>query len=195
VEILKVGEKVGQLTKQELRKRILDLIKTQKEEDALGKSRIILDKVLALPVFGTAQTIMFYAAFQGEVDTFALMEQAIKLNKRVVLPIVRIETAEIIPVEIRSTGDLKRGAFGIPEPAFLPDRLVDAYTLDLIVVPGVAFDRSNFRLGRGAGFYDRFLARLPFTIPTVGLAYDFQMVDAIPGLMPHDRPVSQVVTN
>jgi 5-formyltetrahydrofolate cyclo-ligase len=195
MKILKVGEKVGQLTKQELRKRILDIIKTQKEEDTLGKSRVILDKVLALPVFGTAQTIMFYASFQGEVDTFALMEQAIKLNKRVVLPIVRIETAEIIPVEIKSTGDLKRGAFGIPEPAFLPDRLVDAQTLELIVVPGVAFDRKNFRLGRGAGFYDRFLARLPFTIPTVGLAYDFQMVDAIPGLMPHDRPVSQVITN
>jgi 5-formyltetrahydrofolate cyclo-ligase len=186
---------VSQPTKQELRKRILDLIKTQKEEDTLGKNRIILDKVLALPVFGTAQTIMFYASFQGEVDTFALMEQAIKLNKRVVLPIVRIETAEIIPVEIKSTGDLKRGAFGIPEPAFLPDRLVDAHILELIVVPGVAFDRKNFRLGRGAGFYDRFLARLPSTIPTVGLAYDFQMVDAIPGLRPHDRPVSQVVTN
>ena len=56
-----------QPTKQELRQRILDLIKTQKEEDALRKSRVILDKILALPVFETAQTIMFYASFQGEV--------------------------------------------------------------------------------------------------------------------------------
>jgi 5-formyltetrahydrofolate cyclo-ligase len=186
---------VVQPTKQELRKRILDIIKTQKEEDAFRKSRVILDKFLALPVFVTAQTILFYASFQGEVDTFAIMDKAIELKKRVVLPIVRIETAEIIPMLIRSTSDLQRGTFGIPEPAFSPDRLVDVRALDLVVVPGVAFDRQNFRLGRGVGFYDRFLSRLPATTHTLGLAYDFQVVDAIPGLAPHDRPVTQVLTN
>jgi 5-formyltetrahydrofolate cyclo-ligase len=189
------GENVVQPSKQELRERILDLIKTQKEEDARSKSRIIQDKFLVLPVFEKAQTIMFYASFHGEVDTFAVMDKAIELKKRVVLPIVRIETAEIIPMEIRSIGELKRGAFGIPEPASSKERLVEPSDLDLVVVPGVAFDRQNFRLGRGAGFYDRFLSRLPSTTHTVGFAYDLQMVDALPGLMPHDRPVSQVITN
>jgi 5-formyltetrahydrofolate cyclo-ligase len=186
---------VVQPTKQELRQRILDIIKTQKEDDAFRKSRIIQDKFLALPVFETAQTIMFYASFQGEVDTFAAMDKAIELKKRVVLPTVRIETAEIIPIMINSTQELKRGAFGIPEPVFSQDRIAAARTIDLVVVPGVAFDRNNFRLGRGVGFYDRFLARLPATTHTLGFAYDFQMVDALPGLRPHDRPVSQVITN
>jgi 5-formyltetrahydrofolate cyclo-ligase len=67
--------------------------------------------------------------------------------------------------------------------------------LDLVVVPGVAFDRQNNRLGRGAGFYDRFLFELPSTTPTISLAYDLQIVDALLGLEPHDRPVTQVVTN
>jgi 5-formyltetrahydrofolate cyclo-ligase len=186
---------VVQPTKQELRKSILDIIKTQKEDDAFRKSRVILDKFLALPVFVTAQTILFYASFKGEVDTFAIMDKAIELKKRVALPLVRKETEEIIPMLIRSTRELHRGAYGILEPAFSPDRTVDVRALDLIVVPGLAFDRKNNRLGRGAGYYDRFLSRLPDTTPKIGLAYDFQVVDAIPGLLPHDRPVSQVLTN
>jgi len=186
---------VVQPTKQELRQRILDIIKTQKEEDAFRKSRVILDKFLALPVFVTAQTILFYASCKGEVDTFAIMDKAIELKKRVALPFVKKETEEIIPMLIRSTRELHRGTYGIPEPAFAPDRGVDVRALDLIVVPGLAFDRKNNRLGRGAGYYDRFLSRLPATTPILGLAYDFQVVDAIPGLLPHDRPVTQVLTN
>jgi 5-formyltetrahydrofolate cyclo-ligase len=186
---------VVQPSKQELRQRILDLIKTQKEEDAFRKSRVILDKLLALPVFMSAKTILFYASFRGEVDTFAPMDKAIELKKRVAVPLVHKETKNIIPMLIRSPKELHRGAYGIPEPAFSAERALDAGELDLVIVPGIAFDQKRNRLGRGAGYYDRFLSNLPATIPTLGLAYDFQVVAAIPGLEPHDRPVTQVLTN
>lgn len=188
-------EKVAIPIKQELRKRILDLIQNQKEEDALRKSRVIFDKLLALPVFQKSETIVFYASFKGEVDTFAMMERAIELNKRVALPVVEKETKKILPVRVGSIKELKPGAYGIPEPQITIDGAVSLTDIDLVVVPGVAFDRSKNRLGRGAGFYDRFLSALPVSTPTIGLAYDFQIVDALPGLESHDRPVSLVLTN
>lgn len=181
------------LTKQELRKRIFDLIRKQKEDNALRKSRVICDRLVALPVFQNARTILFYASVQGEVDTFEAMDRAWKLKKRVVLPVVQKETKHLELMSIGSLDDLYRGAYNIPEPKCSSERAVALLELDLVIVPGVAFDRANNRLGRGAGYYDRFLAELPSTTATVGLAYDFQIVDDIGGLDPHDQPVSCVI--
>ncbi len=182
-------------TKQELRKLILDHIKAQKEEIALFKSRVILEKMMNLPAFKNARTIMCYASFKGEVDTFALMQKAMELHKRVALPLVRKEEERIIPVVIRSLQELKPGAYGILEPVDRMDDRLDPSELDLVVVPGVAFDREHNRLGRGAGYYDRFLSEVPATVPTIALAYDFQIYEALPGIEGHDRPVAYLLTN
>lgn len=182
-------------SKQELRQLILDLIKGQKEEVRLFKSRVIFEKVTALPVFKNARTILFYASFRGEVDTLALMQRAMELKKRVALPLIRKEEQQIVPMLIKSLTELKPGAYGIQAPPDVPQNRLNADELDLVVVPGVAFDRRNNRLGRGAGYYDRFLSVLPVTTPTIGLAYDLQVVDALPGLEPHDHPVKCVITN
>jgi len=182
-------------TKQELRKAILEHILNHKEEDSFSKSRVILEKFLASSVFQGAKTFLFYASIKGEVDTSAMIEQAFRLKKIVALPLVQKKERQIIPVVIRTAGELKTGAYGIPEPLHSADRVISPGQIDLAVVPGVAFDKSNNRLGRGAGYYDRFLSQLPLKTPIVGLAYDFQVVDAIPGLEPHDRPVTMVLTN
>ncbi len=182
-------------TKQELRQIILDSIKVQKEDIALFKSRVITEKVSGLPVFQRARTILFYASFRGEVDTFALMHKAMELKKRIALPLVKKEEQRIVPVLIKSLNELRAGSYGIPEPPDVPQNRLSADELDLVVVPGVAFDRHNNRLGRGAGYYDRFLLDLPSATPTIALAYDLQVVDALPGLEPHDRPVKFVITN
>ena len=181
--------------KQGLRQQILDRIKEQKEEIALSKSRIIFAKVIALPVFQSARTILFYASFRGEVDTFALMREATALNKRVALPLIRKKEQRIVPMLIKTLSELKPGLHGIMTPVDVPKDRLDTAELDLVVVPGVAFDRRHNRLGRGAGYYDRFLSGLPATTPTLGLAYDLQVVDAIAGIEAHDRPVTYLVTN
>jgi len=181
--------------KQELRQLILDRIKEQKEGVALSKGRVIFAKVTALPVFQSAGTILFYASFRGEVDTYALMREAMRLNKRVALPLIRKEDQRIVPMQIKTLSELKPGLHGIMTPADVPQDRLDVAELDLVVVPGVAFDRRHNRLGRGKGYYDRFLSGLPAATPTLGLAYDLQVVDAIPGLEVHDRPVTYLVTN
>jgi len=186
---------VAQLTKQEFRQRILDLIKHQKEEDAFSKSGIICSKLLSLAVFQQAQTIMFYSSVRGEVNTFPMMVKAIELKKRVAVPLVQKENKNLIPVVIQTIGDLVPGAYGIPEPPFNAAQVLRPEDLDLVVVPGVAFDPAGNRLGRGAGYYDRFLSALPHTTPTIGLGYDFQCVPALPGLEPHDIRLMTVLTN
>ena len=183
------------LTKQELRQRILDHIKLQKEEDAFIKSRVICSKLLSLPVFQQAQTIMFYVSVRGEVNTFPMMEKAIEFKKRVDVPVIRKETRHLIPVEITSLRELIPGPYGIPEPPFDEAHALRPEDLDLVLVPGVAFDHAGNRLGRGAGYYDRFLSALPSTTPVLGLGYDLQIVPGIPGLEPHDRRVTTVLTN
>ena len=184
-----------QQTKQEIRQKILDLIHHQREEHAVLKSQIIFGKLLALPAFQKAKTILFYCSFNGEVDTFPMMEKAIGLKKKVAVPFVKKETKQIIVMLIESIEDLVPGSYGIPEPRYDAAKALRPADLDLVLVPGVAFDKANNRLGRGAGYYDRFLSELPSTVPTVGLAYDFQLVPALPGLEPHDRPVAHVLTN
>jgi 5-formyltetrahydrofolate cyclo-ligase len=187
--------KVDTQTKQALRLRMLDNIQRQKEEDALGKSRAIQDKLFALPVFVRARTICCYVSFKGEVDTFAVMARAIELGKRVAVPFVIKGSKKILPIVITSIDELSAGTYGIPEPPFEAGRVLKPASLDLVVVPGVAFDRQHNRLGRGAGYYDRFLAELPDTTPTVGLAYDLQIVDTLPGTEPHDKPLTLVLSN
>jgi len=182
-------------TKQELRQLIFDRIKAQKEDVALFKSRVICEKLLGLPEFKGARTILCYASFRGEVDTFVLMQTAMDLKKRVALPLVRKEDKRIMAMLINSLSELRDGVYGIPSPADLAQNSLSPFELDLVVVPGVAFDRRNNRLGRGAGYYDKFLSQLPATTPTIGLAYDLQIVDEIPGIEAHDRPVATVITN
>ncbi len=189
-------EQVFFQTKQEMRRHILDLIKSQKEEVALVKNRSIFEKFLALPVFVRARTILFYVSCKGEVDTFAMMDKAIELGKKVAVPLVVKEEKKIISVVIASTKELKTGTYGIPEPCKDNSRgELPLQEIDLVVVPGLAFDRLGNRLGRGAGYYDRLISKLPLNTPTVGLAYDFQIVGAVPSLEAHDKPVAVVLSN
>ena len=181
-------------TKQEIRQRILDLIHHQREEDAALKSRIIYSKLLALKVFQKAKIVLFYCSFKGEVNTFPMIEKAIALNKQVAVPLIIKETRQIIAMLIASTKELISGSYGVPEPRYDAAKKISSEDLDLVVVPGVAFDKANNRLGRGAGYYDRFLSQLPSTVPSIGLAYDFQLVPVIPGIEPHDRPVALVLS-
>ena len=116
----------------------------------------------------------------GEVDTLAMIEKAIFSGKRVALPIVEQNQRKLIPTLISSMEDVHKGTYGIAEPHFDPDKALALKDLDAVIVPGLAFDRPNNRLGRGAGYYDRFLSTLPKTITTVGLAFDFQLTESLP---------------
>ena len=181
-------------TKDALRKRILHQLRHQKEEVRIEKSRVIEAKLFAIPEFQRARTVLFYASFDGEVETFAMMKHAQALEMTIALPTILKRQKTITPIAVGDLKALTEGPFGIPQPP-LADHPLATQSLDLVVVPGVAFDKANNRLGRGAGYYDRFLGELPPGIPTVGLAFDFQIVERLPQLASHDHPVSRVISD
>ena len=120
---------------------------------------------------------MFYIDFDGEVDTQDMITQAHKLGKIIAVPVCRAKR-EMDPCLLREKSKLVRGLYGISEPAI--KKPLEPQDLNLVVVPGVAFDKQGRRLGRGKGYYDRFLGKIPSHVNTLGLAFDFQVLPAIP---------------
>ena len=178
-----------------LRQKILQLLRSQPQEERLKKSRIIADKLFKMREFVEARLILFYLAFDGEVETVEMMKQSQKLGKKIALPVTIKAEKKIIPTLIENLEeDLHIGAYGIKEPRSFQSRSVDFYQIDLIIVPGVAFDKEHYRLGRGAGYYDRFLGDLPARVPSFGLAFDFQLLDRLPQ-QAHDIKVSKIICN
>ena len=171
----------------------MGLLRNQQEEDRRGKSLAILERLLVDPAFLRSKTILFYASFDGEVETFEMMTQAKRLGKQIALPTIFRTEKKLVPILVEDLDDLEEGAYGIRQPRFSADRCLLPEDLDFCLVPGVGFDRSNLRLGRGAGYYDRFLCTLPRAIPTVGLAFRFQILDRLPR-QPHDVAVSRVIS-
>jgi 5-formyltetrahydrofolate cyclo-ligase len=176
-------------SKSALRRHFLELLNKQGSEERTAKSREVAAKLFALPAFKTAKTVLFYASLPGEVETFAMMQQAMQLHKNVALPIIARDQRKLIPILTDSLEDLDTGPFGISAPQPDPAKFMDSTNLDMVIVPGLAFDRTNNRLGRGAGYYDRFLCDLPATTAKVGIAFDFQIVDCLP-VEEHDVPLT-----
>jgi 5-formyltetrahydrofolate cyclo-ligase len=145
--------------------------------------------VLALPAIVEATTVMAFSSFGSEVDTGPIIERLARAGRRVALP--RVEGRVIVPVAYRSGDPVKPSSFGAVEPA--EGEAIAPGEIDVVIVPGLAFDRSGHRVGYGRGFYDRFLGRLGPDAHTVGVCFSIQLVDEVP----HgrgDRPVELVVT-
>lgn len=175
-----------------IRKEILRKLNNQAAEEALKKSRIIKEKLTSSPEFKKSSIVMLYASMPGEVTTDEIIEEALRAGKKVALPRCTSLKA-IVPKEIRDKNGLEKSSFGIREPK-KTQKDIHLGEIDIVVVPGVAFDGNNSRLGRGGGYYDRFLKNLPRGTPIIGLAFDFQIVESLPQDS-HDIPVSKVITN
>ncbi len=138
---------------------------------------------------------MTYVSMPTEVDTYYLNEEALKQGKRIIVPYIDPETHEMIATELLSLNYLKEGPFGIYQPEGGLVKPVPLKEIDLVVVPAIAYDKKNMRLGRGKGYYDRFLAGArPSGTKIVGLAFHFQVVDVLPS-DPHDKSVFRVITD
>ena len=182
------------MTKGELRKTLLDRLRQQKEEARRRSNEAIWRKVHRLTAFRRAATVCCYVALPYEVQTRRMIEEMLKIGKRVVVPVTRRHSKRLWLSEVRDPDrDLAPGAFGVPEPVPTARRPVPARELDLVFVPGLAFDRRGHRLGHGHGYFDRFLARLPKATPTVGLAFRFQLLARLP-VSNRDYAVQTVLT-
>lgn len=175
-----------------LRTYYLKLLKEQDKKEGLRKSLLISGRFWELPAIEKAQSILFYVSMPGEVDTSAMIKKALQLGKRVALPIVEQNQRKLIPTLITSMEDVRKGAYGIDEPPLDPHKELNVMDLDAVVVPGLAFDKAHYRLGRGAGYYDRFLSTLPDKAVTIGLAFDFQLTDSLP-TQAHDMRLQMII--
>jgi len=182
------------MTKHETRKQILKRLKGQKEELRYKKSLKIKKQLFSQPQFIQADTVMFYISKDGEVDTRNMIKDALKKGKKIVVPVTLVKEKKIMPSELKEyKKELGLGPYGIYQPKKPFIRKVLPKDIDLAIVPGVAFDRRGNRLGRGGGYFDRFLAILKKrNIPMFGLAFKFQILKRLP-VMPHDIPVTKLI--
>lgn len=160
------------MDKKELRLHIKTLKKQHSKDELKRQSELILEKLENHKSFIEAKTVMLYSSLPDEVQTHDFLAKW-RNEKKIILPTVVGD--DIIPVELTKDTDFAIGDFNILEPQN------EAYTgtYDLIVVPGVAFDKNGNRLGRGKGYYDRFLCK-HLEVKRIGICFDFQFVDEVP---------------
>lgn len=147
----------------------------------------ITQQVLSLPAFQAAERIFAYCSVVPEVDTHAILAQARRRGKTVALPVAQSDGKMQFA---RYDGVLVPGRYGIPEPPRSAQVMLPQPG-DLVLVPALAYDRAGRRLGRGGGYYDRFLAHADCC--TVGLIRAAFLLDALPAEW-NDVPVSAVIT-
>lgn len=173
-----------------MRSKFRDILSQMPIKTRAMKSREITSRLSQEKLFQGASAIFTYVALPHEVQTLGLIKQALRLGKKVFAPKIK---GRNLNFEIREILDankgLKKGRYGVLEP--VSKKKIKAPKLDLIIVPGLAYDKKGNRLGRGGGYFDRFLENAK-SIPKVGLAFKEQMVRKIP-MEAHDVPVDHVI--
>jgi 5-formyltetrahydrofolate cyclo-ligase len=155
-------------------------------------SRLVQANVLELPEYIAAPSVALYSAIQNEVETRAIMSDALRRKKSVFCPKIRGAEPALF-VRIFAATDLTPGPMGVAEPPgdiLLSERDCEGM---VVIVPGVVFDAGGNRLGRGGGWYDRALKWCDGRGVYVGLAYEFQVVDRVPAEI-WDEKVHYVIT-
>lgn len=166
-----------------------------KQPDAERLSREIFGRLAALPEYARARTVMIYLDIRDEVRTRWFVPKAWTDGKRVVVPYC--EASELRLFRLDGFDELAPAAMGILEPKpelrGRSDKTIEPAELDLIVAPGVAFDRRGARLGYGKGYYDRLLQRIRGDATKAAVCFECQLVDEVPSL-PHDVRMDVIVT-
>ena len=181
---------------QEEKKRLRALLRSRRRSlspaEVTEKSRLIWERVRVFAAFQTANTLVLYSADENEVQTEAIWREASAQGKALYYPRITSDRANLEFVRRRPSDRLISGTFGILIPPG-EDLLVGLQATDLVLTPGVGFDRQGHRLGRGKGYYDRAFRGILAGALRVALAYEFQVVPAIP-VGPADEAVHSIVT-
>jgi 5-formyltetrahydrofolate cyclo-ligase len=177
--------------KQILRKELFDLRQSIPLEMIIMKSRHIQALLFSVEAYHYARCVGFYVSSGHEVDTHLMIHDCFKLGKRVVVPKCGEKAGEMMLCEIDSFNDMVPGTLGILEP-YNPVNKISLDEVDVLVVPGVGFDRGGHRIGQGGGYYDTLLSLHPRGV-VIGIAFSIQLVDVVP-IELHDKSVDLIVT-
>lgn len=177
--------------KDEIRKKIKKIRNNISITEVLEKSELIKNKLFKLIEFHQASTILFYISYDNEVFTHDMIKECLSIEKMVVVPKSVSKENTLILSELVDWNDLEIGAYNILEPKNESIKEIPIDLIDLIIVPGIAFDVNGNRIGHGKGYYDRLLRNA--NSRSVGLLYEFQLVNKIP-TEKHDKTVNMLIT-
>ena len=181
--------------KQTLKQQIFEKRNSLPKEEIREKSIKIKNNLFSLKEFNVAKNIMLYVSFNTEADTQKIIKELLnKKEKTIVVPYVIKGDFKLHLSELKSFNELEPKTFGILEPKEMYIREFNPDKLDLVIVPGIAFDKKGHRIGYGYGYYDRFLKTIKKKAVKIGLAFDFQLIESIPE-EEHDVPMNIVVTD
>ena len=184
----------GEKEKKELlRKRIKSLLNDSSISLLEEKSSIIQSHLYSLPEYKNSSVVMFYVSTDKEVSTRAPIEKAISENKQIAIPFILKSKNIMLPCKITDFKDLNPGPLGILQPSKEKIQTVSLPSIDLIIVPGIAFDKKGNRVGRGKGFYDRFLKLANPKTPKIALAFSCQIAEQIPS-KEYDIAMDKIIT-
>ena len=182
------------MQKNDLRKEMRSVLATITPEQRHIRSLDVCHQLQDTPEFRRAETIMLFLSMEQEVETSTLVLQAWKEGKTVALPRVRWAEREIEPVAIKSLDTSPNPSMqGLRDP--VGGTPISLARIDLVAVPGLAFDRRGYRLGRGKGFYDRFLSKKDFHGLRIALCFQEQVLEDLLPVEPHDMPMNMIVTD
>ena len=177
--------------KQALRTALVQIRNEMSSREVQEKSSDIQKKVLSLSAFQQATTIGCYFPYGNEVRTHSIIQQSLKQEKTIGLPACHPTENIFSMYAISSLSDVRVGKHDIMEPQPKKEKFLDPQILDVIIVPGVGFDKQGNRLGHGRAYYDNFLPQTPAI--KIGLCYNFQLVKSIP-VESHDITMEYVIT-
>lgn len=179
-------------SKESLRKAMRAAFSQIDEKDHQEISEQLQKELFQTSLWKDAHAIGVYLSVNNEWDTRKIVDQALKEGKRVAVPKTIPDTKELIFYEMKDWTDINgKGHFGLEEPNVDITEPVDKDAIDLLIVPGLVFTTSGYRIGFGGGYYDRYLE--DFINPTVSLAHTKQFVESFP-LEAHDIPVQYLIT-
>ena len=176
-----------------IRKEILDIRSKLGENQHKNMTKMVINRFMESEHYKKAKNIMIFISFKDEINTHEFIKMALKDNKNILIPITLPKTKKLKPSQLKDFDELELGFYDILTPREEFIRYVDPKDIDLIIVPGLAFDMDGNRIGFGGGYYDRFLSTLDH-ITKLSIAFDFQVLDNIPN-GPLDIPVDYIYTD
>ncbi|MTI80283.1 MAG: 5-formyltetrahydrofolate cyclo-ligase [Firmicutes bacterium] len=183
------------MSKIEIRKKVSMQRKILGNEERLLLSERIYKNLTGIEDFNKAQTIMTYVAFNNEVSTWKLMKEALATGKKVAVPYVTKYNTITTSLINNPDSDLILGSYGILEPKPSEIKPLNPIEIDMVIVPGIVFDKHGNRVGYGGGYYDRFLPHCRTNSIFIALCYEFQIINDLSSVVEeHDQRVHYLVT-
>ena len=183
------------MDKNQIRKLFSEKRASLSESENLKLSQKALAKLVAQEDYQKARDIFAFVSMGSEINTHIAIDKFLADGKRVYVPLTEKGSTKMVFSRLESLDDLEEGNFGVLEPKPSKRDLADNNAADLVIVPGLAFDKNGYRTGYGGGFYDRFFASLDKAPVKIGYCFSFQIVEEDLPTNEFDIPVDYIITD